>query len=172
MGFRRPSVSATAATSDSNSMQRTPELSVNTHASPQPKESSASSTPHSSPWRENPAFLPPNNAASTSQADKPNQSAGSSVARNLLPEVTERLADMSVVGSGLQRGQSQDARELAARLAQEAVQAVNAGNKGNALGRLKDRQQQSMRETSEDGGAVNPAPARYYMQVPSKPFKP
>lgn len=93
------------------------------------------------------------------------------MARNLLSEVTDRLTDMSVVGSGLQRGQSQDARELAARLAQEAVQAVNSGSKGNALGRLKDRQQQGVRKMSEDDATANPAPAKYYTQV-LKPFKP
>lgn len=83
---------------------------------------------------------------------------------------------MSVVGSGIQRNTSQDARELAARIAQEAAQVANSGgSKANALGRLKDRQQQGLRKTSQDesqGGAVNPAPAKYYLQVPIKPFKP
>ena len=169
MGFRRPSLSATAAQSDSSSLQRTPELSVNTQASPQSKDS-APSTPHSSPWRENPAFLPPTSSASSSQP----AASQSSVVRNILPEVTDRLADMSVVGSGIQRNTSQDARELAARIAQEAAQVANSGgSKANALGRLKDRQQQGLRKTSEDeSGAVNHAPAKYYLQVPIKPFKP
>lgn len=171
MGLRRPSVSATAVTLDGSSLHQAPELSINTQPSPQPEDSNTS-TPHSSPWRENPAFLPPNSSASSSQP----AGTQSSVARNILPDVTDKLADMSVVGSGLQRGQSQDARELAARIAREAAQIANSGgSKAHALGRLKDRQQQGVRKTSEDesqGAAVNPAPAKYYLQVPIKPFKP
>lgn len=164
MGFKRVLSTGTA---DSSGVQQTPVLSINTQASPQTQDSASSSTPHSSPWRENAAFLPPNNPITSSQP----------VVRNILPEVTDKLADMSVVGNGLQRApdSGQLARDAGLSTAQDTTAQAVAGNvKANALGRLKDKQQ-GMRKTSEDesqGSVANSAPAKYYLQVPIKPFKP
>ena len=164
MGFKR---AASSGTANSSGVQQTQALSINTQASPQTQDSASSSTPHSSPWRENAAFLPPNNPTTSSHP----------VVRNILPEVTDKLADMSVVGSGLQRAQDsgQMGKDAGPSTAHDTTVHSVAGNvKANALGRFKDRQQQGMRKTLEDEtqDVASSAPAKYYLQVPIKPFKP
>ncbi len=155
-----------------------PAISLATPASPQSKEEPPT-TPQSSPWRENPAFLPPGGAKPASaDAGAPAQRATLNQPRSTVSaDLSERLASMSVVGSGLHRvrdnaGGATDSS--ASGQADEGMRQAGAGaasvtGRASALGRLKDRQQQVARKTGEDDSSgKGPTPAKFYLQVPGK----
>lgn len=165
----------TKAASASQSSAAVPSISLAGLAS-SPSREEAPTTPRSSPWRENPAFLPPGGAKpssadpSSSAQTAPQAQPRSSVSADL----SDRLAGMSVVGSGLHRVRetSGDATDSSTSEQGEkglslGVAGANMTGRANALGRLKDRQQQAARKTGdEDTSSKAAAPAKFYLQVP------
>ncbi|KAL3131725.1 hypothetical protein ABBQ38_007446 [Trebouxia sp. C0009 RCD-2024] len=155
-----------------------PSISLAGPASPQSKEDPPT-TPRSSPWRENPAFLPPGGAKpSSADAGAPAQRATHSQPRSTVSaDLSERLAGMSVVGSGLHRVRentggaidSTGSGQADEGMGQASAGAANATGRANALGRLKDRQQQAGRKTGEeDSSGKGATPANFYLQVPGQ----
>lgn len=165
------------AMSGSRPTAAVPSISLAGLASPQSKEEPPT-TPRSSPWRENPAFLAPGGAKpSSTDATASAQPATHAQPRSSVSEdLSNRLAGMSVVGSGLHRVRetSGDATESSAAAQSEdglshANSAAIITGRANALGRLKDRQQQAARKTGdEDSSGKGAAPAKFYLQVPGQ----
>lgn len=84
---------------------------------------------------------------------------------------------MSVVGSGLHRVRentggaidSTGSGQADEGMGQASAGAANATGRANALGRLKDRQQQAGRKTGEeDSSGKGATPANFYLQVPGQ----
>ena len=84
---------------------------------------------------------------------------------------------MSVVGSGLHRvrentGGATDSTAAGqadeSGMGQASAGTANVTGRANALGRLKDRQQQAARKTGEEdsSGKGGATPAKFYLQVP------
>ena len=160
-----------------------PPISLAGLSSPPPSKDEPPTTPRSSPWRENPAFLHPG-AAKPSSADP--AASAQPVTHTSQPrstasaDLSERLASMSVVGSGFQRvretsggatdsSASGQADEGSAVGTAGVYAGANVTGRSNALGRLKDRQHQAARKTSdEDSSSKGATPAKFYLQVPSK----
>lgn len=165
---------ASASMADQSDDTAVPSISLAGLASPQTKED-APSTPRSSPWRENPAFLPPGTSkagtdpSATSQAAPLQPSAVSA-------DLSDRLAGMSVVGSGFQRVRQVPGEAMDTSVSGQGEEGSGPGNgvmsvtgRANALGRLKDRQQQGARKTADEDGVSKGTPAaKYYLQVPGK----
>ncbi|DBA94598.1 TPA: hypothetical protein ACH3X1_002180 [Trebouxia sp. C0004] len=171
MGISKTSSSVTDRTNSAT----VPSITLPGLASPQPKED-VPSTPRSSPWRENPAFLPPGTSkpgtdpSATSQAAAPLQRSAVSA------DLSDRLASMSVVGNGFQRVREASGEATDSSISGQGDEGSSPGGgrmfvtgRANALGRLKDRQQQLPRKTADEDGVSKGTPAaKYYLQVPVK----
>ena len=159
-----------------------PPISLAGLSSPPPSKDEPPTTPRSSPWRENPAFLPPGAKPSSADPSAPAQAAThSSQPRSCVSaDLSERLAGMSVVGSGFQRVRETSGGATDSSVSGQADEALGLGTAGahagasvtgraNALGRLKDRQHQAGRKTGdEDSSGRGATPAKFYLQVPSE----
>ena len=133
------------------------------------------STPGSSPWRENPAFLLPGTSKPSPGSQPPaSLHAAPRLRSSVSADLSDRLASMSVVGSGLQRvrevdseaAQSSSVWGQADGEAGQGNRGVSASGRTNALGRLRDRQQQVPRKTADDDSQSKARPAKFYLQVP------
>lgn len=165
---------ASASALDRNNTGAVPSISLAGLASPQSKED-APTTPRSSPWRENPAFLPPGINKAGTQASASSQAASQPQLRSTVSaDLSDRLAGMSVVGSGLQRvrevpGEATDASMSgqADEMSGQATGGASVTGRANALGRLRDRQQQMPRKTADEDSQTKGTPAaKFYLQVP------
>lgn len=172
---------ASASMSDRSDDTAVPSISLAGLASPQTKED-APSTPRSSPWRENPAFLPPGTSKAGSDPSASSQTA--QLQRSAVSaDLSDRLAGMSVVGSGFQRVRQVPGEAIDTSAVSQQADASGQGEEGsgpgngvmsvtgraNALGRLKDRQQQGARKTADEDAVSKGTPAaKYYLQVPGK----
>ena len=157
-----------------------PSISLDGLASPHAKDETPT-TPRSSPWRENPAFLPPGGAKLSSKDPSASAQAASAAPSqprsSVSADLSDRLAGMSVVGSGFHRVRETagDATDMSAsgQGSEELMQGsagVGVTGRANALGRLRDRQQQAARKTGdEDSLNRAAAPAKFYLQVPKQP---
>lgn len=165
---------ASSVAADKTNSATVPSISLAGLASPQPKED-APSTPRSSPWRENPAFLPPG----TSKAGTDPSDAQAPLQRSAVSaDLSDRLASMSVVGNGFQRVRESPGEVADSSISGQGDEGSSQGGgrmsvtgRANALGRLKDRQQQQQlpRKTGDEEGVSKGTPAaKYYLQVPMK----
>ena len=82
---------------------------------------------------------------------------------------------MSVVGSGFQRVREVSGAATDSSVSGQSDEGSGQGNGGplmtgraNALGRLKDRQQQAPRKTGDEDSLSKATPAKFYLQVPAK----
>lgn len=145
-----------------------PSISLGGLASPPPKEE-APTTPRSSPWRENPAFLPPGTSKPGTEPATASQAAPQ-LRSGVSADLSDRLAGMSVVGSSLQRvrevaGEAKDSTATASVSDGAAGgQASGVAGRASALGRLKDRQQSLPRRTADEDGQNKATPAKFYLQ--------
>ncbi|DBB08621.1 TPA: hypothetical protein ACH3X3_008748 [Trebouxia sp. C0006] len=171
MGISKASSSAT----DRTNSAVVPSISLAGLASPQPKED-APSTPRSSPWRENPAFLPPGTSKAGTDPSATSQAAAPLQRSAVSADLSDRLASMSVVGSGFQRVREATGEATDSSISGQGDEGSSPGGgrmfvtgRANALGRLKDRQQQLPRKTADEDGVSKGTPAaKYYLQVPVK----
>ena len=160
-----------------------PPISLAGLSSPPPSKDKTPTTPRSSPWRENPAFLPPGGAkpSSADPAGSAAQPDHTSQPRSpVSADLNDRLASMSVVGSGFHRvretsgaatdsSASGQADEASAQGTAGVCAGANVTGRANALGRLKDRQHQAARKIGdEDSSSKGATPAKFYLQVPSQ----
>ena len=162
-----------AFTSAADRSNAVPSISLASPASPQPKEE-APSTPRSSPWRENPAFLPPGTTKTGPEPSASSQAAAQPRS-TVSADLSDRLAGMSVVGSGFQRVREVAGAATDSSVSGQSDEGSGQGNGGplmtgraNALGRLKDRQQQAPRKTGDEDSLSKATPAKFYLQVPAK----
>ena len=168
----------TKASSASRLCAVVPSISLAGLSSPPPSKEDPPTTPRSSPWRENPAFLPPGGAkpSSADPAASAQPATHTQPRSTVSADLSERLAGMSVVGSGFHRvrentGGATDssASGQADEGLRQANVAANVTGRANALGRLKDRQQQAGRKTGdEDSSSKGATPAKFYLQVPGQ----
>lgn len=171
MGIGKASSSAT----DRTNSAIVPSISLAGLASPQPKEG-APSTPRSSPWRENPAFLPPGTSKAGTDPSAISQAAAPLQRSAVSADLSDRLASMSVVGSGFQRVREAPGEATDSSISGQGDEGSSQGGgrmfvtgRANALGRLKDRQQQLPRKTADEDVVSKGTPAaKYYLQVPVK----
>ena len=160
-----------------------PPISLAGLSSPPPSKDEPPTTPRSSPWRENPAFLPPGGAkpSSADPAASAQPAANTSQPRSTVSaDLSERLAGMSVVGSGFHRVRENSGGAIDSSAAGQADEGsaqgtagmyagANATGRANALGRLRDRQHQAARKTGdEDSSSKGATPAKFYLQVLSE----